>query len=165
VPISDRQCDYCGSWFADEGRIRQQVRRKPSLTPEQLRAADFGVKGSGTILVCFLGAVIIYAVGWYFEDLVYWLDTTAVVIWAIVLPVWMLVFSYTWRASKGQWYPGLIFSIPLFLIHLSIMWAVDRHIYDDSVGISAEFAGAALGGWILGRVLHIITQRARARNK
>jgi hypothetical protein len=143
--------------------VQRRVERTPSFTPEQLQAVDFGVKGSGYILACFVGAIIIYIIGWFFEDTVYWLDTTAVVIWAGVLPLWMLAFSYTWRTSKGQWYPGLLFSILLFLIHLSIMWVIDRYIYDDSVGISAEFAGAALGGWILGRLLHIAAQRVRAK--
>jgi hypothetical protein len=163
VPLQNHQCDYCGSWFEDKGRVTSSVSPRPGPTHERLQAADFGKQGKGYILACFQGAILIYIVGWSFEDTVYWLDTTAVIIWAGVLPLWMAVFSFTWSASKGQWLPGLIFSIPLFVIHLTIMWVIDQRIYDDSVGISAGFAGAALGAWLIGRALHIMIQRVRAK--
>ena len=161
VPLNEFHCAYCDSWFDESPPFPTPI--KPTITPEQLLAADFGVKGKWLLWVCFIGAAILYGIGWMFEDLTYWLDTTAVVIWAGTQPVWIAFWSFLWRRRKGDWLPGFLFGITQFGIHMALIFCIDRHINDDGVGISAVFAGATLGGWLVGRIGHVWLQRVRSK--
>ena len=84
-------------------------------------------------------------------------------LWAAALPAWLFLTSLGWRAGRGAWLSGIAFAVVLFAVHLIVMMIVDGRLQDDHVGIAAMFAGAALGGWLLGRILHNTLRRAWAR--
>ncbi|MGD8759993.1 MAG: zinc ribbon domain-containing protein [Anaerolineales bacterium] len=165
VPGS-RQCSYCGTWMAEstdtssaEGSA--QVNRTFSwrLPPG---AGEFGIRGWAPIAVGLAGATLLYALGWKFEDIRYWLDLKAALIWAGALPAWLLLVAFLWRPKRLGWPAGLAFAVTIFLLHLAIMFALRRRLNDDQVGIAALYAGAALAGWLLGRASHYLARRSRA---
>jgi hypothetical protein len=113
--------------------------------------------------VGILGGLLLYTAGWMLEDTVYWLRTEAVALWAVALPSWLCMTAFTWRPRWGEWLIGFALSVPIFIVHLGLMWSVRDHLNDDYIGISAGFAVAALVGWVVGRLLHALVRRSRAR--
>ena len=119
-----------------------------------------------TVLLLLVGAVVaalLYAAGWLLEDTRYWLAEEAVAVWGVALPAWLFLVALSWRARWGGWLTGFAVAIPVLALHLGIMWLIEGRLNDDDVGISAMFAGAALAGWLLGRLVHYVVRRARAR--
>jgi hypothetical protein len=161
-----RQCSYCGTWMAEstdtpsaEGSAQSKRTFTWRLPPG---AGEFGIRGWVPIAVGLAGAALLYALGWQFEDIRYWLDAKAALIWASALPAWLLLAAFLWRPKRLGWVAGLAIAAPIFLLHLAVMYALRRRLNDDQVGIAALYAGAALVGWLLGRALHYLARRSRA---
>ena len=110
------------------------------------------------------GALVFYVGGWFVEDTEYWLAEAAVWLWAVSMPAWLFLTALGWRAGRGAWLSGIAFAAVLFAVHLAVMGLIDGRLRDDHLGIAAMFAGAALGGWLLGRILHNTLRRAWARS-
>ncbi len=157
IPIRAKQCAYCETWIDDSSST--QV----AEAPLDLSAGEFGVHGWGWLIVALGGASVFYGMGWFYEDTEYWLDDAAIGLWAAALPGWLFLTALGWRAGRGEWLSGIAYATFLFVIHLGVMAFIDRRIQDDHVGIAAMFAGAALAGWLLGRLLHITLRRTWAR--
>lgn len=146
VTSESEQCEYCGTQFYNPAN-QPEVKKKKSL----LR--DFGWKGILSLNI--IGIIFLYTLGWFFEDKEYWLDDTAIVIWAVILPLWIIVMTFFWFRKRGSILIGFILNLAIFGIHLLVIMSFRRwHFNDDYLGIAAMFAGIAFGAWILGRILH-----------
>ena len=156
VPAGAQQCPYCDTWFEASAPGGAAARH---VDPD---AGEFGVQGWGWLGVALGGALVFYGAGWFFEDTRYWLAEAAIGLWAVALPAWLFLTSLGWRAGRGAWLSGIAFAGALFAVHLAVMVLIDGRLQDDHVGIAAMFAGAALGGWLLGRILHNTLRRAWA---
>ncbi len=154
VPAGARQCPYCGTWF-DGAAADPAAHAEPG-------AGEFGLRGRTPLVVGLGGALLLYGLGWLLEDPRYWLADEAVAVWAAALPLWLLLLAFGWRLGRGAWLGGIAFALTLFAVHLAVTWALAGRLQDDHVGIAALFAGAALGGWLLGRGLHLLLRRLRA---
>ncbi|MEM7018424.1 MAG: hypothetical protein AAF512_13915 [Pseudomonadota bacterium] len=145
------ECEYCGRALVPSGLASS--------------AGDFGVRHVAWPSIGLLIASIIYMSGWLFEDTRYWLDERAILIWAGAVPFWLLLVALFWQPYWGGWLMGFAIGLPILLGHTGMMWVMDDfHFQDDHIGIAAMFAGAAFGGWMLGRLLHLIIQQARRRS-
>ena len=158
VPARAQQCPYCDTWFDASTPGGTTARR---VDPN---AGEFGVQGWGWLGVALGGALVFYGAGWFLEDTRYWLADAAIGLWAAALPAWLFLTSLGWRAGRGAWLSGIAFAVALFIVHLALMGILAGRVQDDYVGIAAMFAGAALGGWLLGRILHNTLRRAWARS-
>jgi ribosomal protein L40E len=139
-------CQYCGTEFYSPEKHQAGKKKKALLK-------DFGWKG--ILALNIAGIIIIYTLGWFFEDKQYWLDTTATLIWAVPLPLWIVVMTFYWFRPRGTLITGFIIGIVLFAAHFLLILSYENwHVNDDYIGIAAMFAGIALGAWILGRILH-----------
>ena len=77
-------------------------------------------------------------------------------IWAIVLPFWILVFNSLWANRWGAILTGIIISILIFGIHLLIMtYSRGWNFNDDYAGIAGMYSGIVLISWLLGRLIHL----------
>ena len=160
------QCSYCGTWMAEStdkpGAERSAQAKRASSWRLPPATGEFGIRGWAPIAVGLAGAALLYALGWKFEDTRYWLDVKAALIWAGALPAWLLLAAFLWRPKRNGCVVGLAIAVPIFLLHLGIMFALRHRLNDDQVGIAALYAGAALVGWLLGRALHYLVRRSRA---
>ena len=170
APGADR-CEYCGSWIERsketppaEFHAPAVDAAKPGKPKPDRDAGDFGFRSRTFFLTCAAIALVIYAIGWVFEDTQYWLDDRAIAVWAGILPFWLCIAAFFWRPRWGGWLAGFLFAIPIFAVHTAIPCAIRGRIQDDYVGIAAMFAGAVLGGWLLGRIFHSIVHWARRRS-
>lgn len=154
VPRRAASCPYCGTHFHAAAGAETGA---PS--------ADFGWGGWAPLAVGAVGTVALYAAGWEREDVSYWLDAEAVALWVGAVPAWLFAVALGWRASWGAWLPGLVVAVLLFLAHLAGFWLLAGRVQDDYVGIAAMVAGAAFGGWLLGRGVHALLRRAWARSQ
>ena len=162
VAPGERRCSYCGVWLevaATPDRAGEVVR---SSIPAR-EAGEFGLVGSAPLLVGIAVAALLYIVGWLLEDTRYWLAEEAVALWGVALPAWLFLVALVWRPQWGGWLAGLALAVPMLALHLGIMWLIEGRLNDDDVGMSALFSGAALAGWLLGRLVHAVVRRARAR--
>ncbi len=116
---------------------------------------EFGIGGGKILALVAGGSLLLYAVGWLLEDTRYFLDTWAVLIWAGVLPLWLLALAAIWRTSGPAWLVGLAIALPILGLHTLIPTIIRGRFNDDYLGIGAIFAGAVLTGWLLGRWLHL----------
>jgi len=117
---------------------------------------EFGLSRSKLLLgLTAAGSIILYLVGWLLEDRQYLLATNAVVVWAGILPLWLLTGAATWRTPKVVWPIGLVIASLIFLLHLGLTVIIKGRFNDDYAGIAAMFAGFALAGWLAGRWLHL----------
>lgn len=166
VPEGARRCAYCGSWYetlAKHVPVQRLLHTiAPRLTPG---AGEFGLRGKVVLVAGALGAAILYASGWLFENTYYWLEDEAVAIWTGALPAWLCLVALAWRTRGRAWPTGFGFGVPVFAVHLGAMALIRGRVLDDYVGIAAVFAAAALGGWLLGRALHAMVRRARVRRR
>ena len=153
VPRRASQCPYCGAHF------------EHALEADAAPPADFGWGGWAPLAIGAVGAVALYAAGWAHEDTRYWLASEAVALWVGGVPAWLFAIALGWRASWGTWLPGLAAAGVFFVAHLAGIWIVEGRLQDDSVGIAAMVAGAALGGWLLGRGLHALIRRALEKSQ
>jgi hypothetical protein len=78
------------------------------------------------------------------------------------LPAWLRLVANVWRLKRDGWVAGLAIAVPIFLLHLAIMFALRHRLNNHQAGIAALYAGAALVGWLLGRALHFLARRSRA---
>jgi len=155
------RCAYCGTPIVYEKRTAanwRQVSPRPTTLPQP----DFGIAarwwGRGGLLI----GLGVYLVGWLFEDTRYMLADTAVAIWIGAVPLVLLLAAALWRASRPVWWYGVILAAVIFAFHLGVMRALIHHrLWDDHYGIAGMVAGAAGGGWLLGRVVHLIIRRWR----
>ncbi|MBT3668754.1 MAG: hypothetical protein HON98_02710 [Chloroflexi bacterium] len=153
LPKYSTLCEYCGMYS--------------SFSPEELEKIgaisqpDFGISNSKYLIITVLGAAIIYALGWRFEDLDYLLDERSVVIWGSGLPLWLAISAFFWKTNWGEYLPGISISLPIFLFHMLIIWLIKGNINDDGVGISAAFGAGALFGWVAGRLFHKYIRKIR----
>ena len=155
APVSDEveECPYCGVGLVFGGQDRSAEKSPKTEEPEAAQnpsGGEFGIRGRWWVPLVLVGAAGVYAFGWVFEDTRYWLNDLAIAIWAGALPLWLAVGSFTWRAGGGTWVVAMTIALSILLTHLLVMWTVDRRINDDAVGIAAMFAGAALGGLVVG---------------
>lgn len=82
APVSKESniCNYCGVEFSTIVNGRTVNRLK-----------DVGIKSKFFNWIIILGVIILYISGWIYEDLEYWLNSTAIFIWAGLLPLWLLL--------------------------------------------------------------------------
>jgi hypothetical protein len=157
-----KQCAYCGSWLEDHsGHIPIESIEAKAPPPRQLPdlklspgVAEFGFSGQLPLALAFVGGLGIYFTGWLFEDLAYWLEDKAVFIWVVILPLWLFLTALSWQTDRRAWTAGLVLAIPIFAMHIFVIWLVRGRLNDDHFGIAAMVAGTSLLSWILGRVLH-----------
>lgn len=165
VAAAASSCDYCGTGFEPSSPPPRPAAAAAASTPRAERAGrgEFGLRGGWPLLIGLAGAAALYALGWTYEDTRYWLDDTAIVIWAGALPLWLLLVSLVWRPRWGTWLAGLALALAVLAAHVAIMWILRGRLDDDHFAIAGIFAGAALGGWLLGRILHAVIRSARAK--
>ncbi len=156
VPPRTDRCPYCGTWFEEGPALPSS---SVSVNPQ---AGEFGWRGRVFWGLALTGIGGLYWWGWRFEDTQYWLDTRAMLVWTLALPIWLAAVACAWRTWWGAWL-GIGLGVVIFGTHLGVMVALDGHFFDDQAGIAAMIAGAGLAGWTLGRVLHGAIRRARAR--
>jgi len=149
VDIDATECEFCGI------KISKTINGK-IITPVK----DFGIKNFlPAILIIGIG---IYIYGWYFEDTKYWLNDTAIIIWSVMLPIWIILSTIIWKNKWGAILYGIIFSIAIFIFHfLIIAYYRSWHFNDDYFGIAGMFSGIILGAWLLGRLFHSIIRKSR----
>lgn len=167
------KCDYCGAtsiahFEHEEDDDGYEIIERPKITPQPDRLVDptlgeFGIQAGWYLPVTAVVAFVIYLIGWGYEDTQYWLSTASIVIWAGVLPLWLLVVALAWRPRWGEWLMGLAFGVSVFVFHIIAAWIIDGRLNDDLVGIGAMYGGAALVGWVVGRGLHWVIKRSRAQ--
>lgn len=157
VASDAEKCLYCGVWLIDSRDTSEH------LQVLDKNAGEFGIPGNKPLWVAILGAAVLYALGWLFEDTRYWLATEAVVIWAAAIPLWLCLVAVLWRAKHSTWLWGFAIALPILLMHVTMMWIIRGSINDDLVGIAALFSGAALVGWLVGRLVHQLARNARAK--
>ena len=149
------QCVYCNA------KLPKPHAAATTAPKTEFEAGDFGLRSNIVFVVAVIGAAILYALGWIFEDTRYWLDDRAIAVWAGALPLWLCILAFIWRPRWGEWLAGFAIAVPVFIVHLAIMWLNRGMLNDDYIGIAAAFASASLGGWILGRLLHTAVRRSR----
>ena len=136
-------CNYCGTVFSQS---KEKKKTKISLK-------EFGWEN--LLIPNIIGIIFIYLLGWFYEDINYWLDNMAILIWAVILPLWILSLTSIWIRKKGQYLIGILVSILIFISHFSIiMYFRKWHFNDDYLGIAAMFSGIVLLAWIAGRITH-----------
>lgn len=128
-------------------------------------AGEFGLTTPAWPAAGLSLALVIYALGWLAEDFQYWLDTTAIVFWAVACPLCLAVVAFGWQATRPTWLLALVGCLVQCLVHASVMAMVRGHLSDDHVGIAAMFAGANLAGWLAGRGLHLAFRHRRLRSQ
>lgn len=160
------KCPYCQTELTfDENTEGFKVINSSDFSDTDLWKADFGFRNANIITFAMIVAALIYAYGWKLEDQLYWLAAEAVIVWAGILPLWLAVVAFSWKALWGQWLPGFAVGTAIFLTHMLRMFLIrGSFINDNGVGISAIFGGAALGGWIIGRVIHLYIRNTRAKS-
>ncbi len=147
------RCAYCGAWLKQASSGENAA---PPAPP------DFGLRGPALLCVGAVGGVLLYALGWFFEDTRYWLDARAVAVWTLALPLWTCGIAFFRRGGRGGQLLGLGLGVALFSVHAVLMGLVAGRFTDDYAGISAALGGAAAAGWWLGRLLHAAARRWRA---
>ena len=165
VPRRTEQCPYCGTWFEAAAKNMSsaapvEIVPAPSLHPE---AGAFGVQSRGFLVGGLCGALVLYLIGWFFEDPEYWLADAAIWMWAVAEPAWLFLIALGLQTRRGVILSGVAFAVVQFAVHLAVIGVIAGRVQDDYVGIAAMFAGAALGGWLLGRMLHRIIRPSRAQ--
>jgi len=148
LPQPANRCAYCGSIFSSN-----TLHAQPSHSP------DFGIKAVWPLNIAFFVTALLYSLGWFLEDTQYYLAAPAVTIWAVVIPLWLVVFAFIWQAQWGQWLPGFAIAFPIFFFHAYIIYRIRGSLNKDAVGMAALFALAALAGWAAGRMLHNYIRR------
>jgi hypothetical protein len=138
---------------------------KPRPSPEQLGDIEFGYTDSRFLILALLGSALIYGFGWTQEDSTNLLGPGAVILWGVVLPLWLAAFAFAWKSFWGQWLPGFAVGLPIFLIHVLVIFLLKGYLDRRAWDISAAFAGVALLGWVLGRILHLAVHRMRAKTR
>ncbi|MCB0033848.1 MAG: hypothetical protein KDE51_07510 [Anaerolineales bacterium] len=165
------KCDYCGATSLarvehDDDDDGYEIIERPKITPAPTydpQKGEFGIQASWFLPVTAVVALLIYLIGWGYEDTEYWLSTASIVIWGVLLPLWLLLMALIWRPKWGEWLLGLAFAVPVFVFHVLAASIIDGRLNDDLVGIGAMYAGAALAGWLIGRGLHLVIKRSRAQ--
>ena len=150
VPRRAPACPYCGTHFSEADPAAEGSTRR----------ADFGWGGWLPLVIGVMGAGALYVAGWQFEDPRYWLADEAVALWVVGVPAWLFGVALAWRAPWGAWLPGVGLAVVFFVVHLAVIWMIAGRLQDDYLGIAAMVAGAALGGWLLGRGVHALIRRA-----
>ena len=153
-----QQCHYCGVWLVS---VLNKRTARPTLDSD---AGEFGVQGYPPLVLGIVGALVLYTTGWFFEDTQYWLDEKAMLIWGVAIPVWLGLVGTVWQSAHNGWLLGIVVALPIFVIHLIVMWVIRGQLNDDYVGIAAIFSGLVLAGWILGRLTHLLIRKARIRD-
>lgn len=161
---TSQKCEFCGvGLLFDQKKTKYSKNKNFKFDNKTLWQADFGFTNAYILIVTTSIAALIYAVGWNYEDTQYWLAETAVIIWVALLPLWLAITSFFWKALWGQWIPGIMVGIAIFLTHMLRILLIDGRLNDDGIGISAMFGAASLLGWILGRVVHLWIRNYRAK--
>ena len=102
APVSQESndCEYCGIQFNAivDGKVVKRLK-------------DFGLKGKAFFIIYLLGIIALYTFGWMKEDFKYWLNDTAIFIWAGMLPLWILIMNAIWSNKWGAILLGILLSI------------------------------------------------------
>jgi len=118
------QCAYCGTWYENgEGVISARNYPNKILSIMNL-PQDIGEFGISSNLLFVAGAIIalaLYVLGWYFEDTLYWLNETAMLIWVGIVPIWLFGVALLWQVPRKAVLYGLIISIIVFIIHILVI--------------------------------------------
>jgi hypothetical protein len=158
VPQESMKCQYCGTEFGVIDAEAPQKKKK--------LLKDFGWRGMAPFSLNIIGILILYSIGWILEDKQYWLDDSAIVFWAVLLPLWILIMTFIWSQKKGAIIIGFILCLIIFGVHLLLIMMFERwHFNDDYLGIAVLFASIPLGSWIVGRVLHHLVRIKINKNK
>lgn len=152
APVSHEadSCEYCRIEFNAmvNGKIVKRLK-------------DFGIKSKYFNLILLLGAITLYISGWIYEDLDYWLNNTAIFIWAGFLPLWLLLTNSIWQSRWGAILLGLLLSIIIFAVHVILMGYFNNwHFNDDYFAIAGLFAGISFVASFTGRGVHSIIRKA-----
>ncbi len=161
-----QQCAYCGTWYENGGRAifaRSRPKKIASIANLPQGVGEFGVSSNWLFVAGAVIALMLYILGWFFEDTQYWLNETAMLIWAGIMPLWLFGIALLWQASrKIAWY-GLGISLVVFLGHILMIWIIRGNLWDDHVGIAGMVASTSLVGWLLGRLAHRMIRWRNAR--
>lgn len=166
-------CPYCnGSFLVTFDESSESVTGPPaqrrssplSVLFPPAGAGEFGLSHNKLLLgLTAAGSLILYLIGWLLEDRQYLLDANAVIVWAGILPLWLLLAAAIWRTSRVVWPAGVAIATLIFLLHLGLTVVIKGRFNDDYAGIAAMFAGVALAGWLAGRWLHLGIRLVRAK--
>jgi len=162
------QCVYCGARY-DGGQIIESPGNLPSKPisffnlPQEV--GEFGISHDRFFLIIALIIFGVYMLGWFFEDLEYWLADQAILIWMGLMPVLLLIAALVWKTNRKTLLIGLANSGLLFLLHLLIIWSIRGSLWDDHIGIAAMVAAGSFTGWLLGRLGHLLIRWKKAQEQ
>lgn len=156
APVTTRteRCAYCGNWLLGADPTASSTAGQTRSQWFSGEAGEFGFTRFTWPAIGLSVVLMLYVTGWFFEDFDYWLDDTAIALWAIACPVVLAIVAFGWRAAKPTVLPALAVCGLQWLVHVAMMAVSRGSISDDHVGIGAMFAGANLLGWLVGRGLH-----------
>ena len=154
---NELQCAFCGTWYEGNKRVisaRIHTNKVVSILNLPQGIGEFGISSNRFFVVGVTITMVLYVLGWFFEDQQYWLNETAMLIWVGIMLMCLFGFSLLWRvARKGMMY-GFVISIVIFLMHMLVIWVIRGDLWDDHIGIAAMVAGSSFAGWLLGRLVH-----------
>lgn len=162
------QCPYCGTWYEGNKRgisVPDRQNKNISLLTLPKGVGEFGISKKQFIITGITIALILYVLGWFFEDLQYWLNETAMLIWVGILPVWVFSIALLCRVKWEITLYALGISLAIFLIHMGVIWAIRGSLWDDHVGIAALVGSSWFAGWLLGRLAHRMIRWRNSRVK
>lgn len=161
IDASSTRCSFC---FEAQGQRAADAAptRALALAGVARTRGEFGFASRGLAL-CLAIAVLLYAVGWRFENVRFLLATKAVAVWGGALPAWVFCAAVGWRARWGAWLVGLAIGVVTLVAHTALCFVLRGRVNDDVVGIAAAFSGAQVLGWALGRAFHEAVRRSRAK--
>ena len=166
LEIDASQCTYCGAWYEDNKReisphYRQNIIVSILNLPQGI--GEFGISSNRFFVSGLTITLVLYVLGWFFEDPQYWLNEKAILIWVGIIPMWLFSVALLWHAYRKVVLYALVISLVVFLVHMIVIWIIRGSLWDDHVGIAALVAGSWLAGWILGRLVHGIIRWRNAR--
>lgn len=151
------QCTYCGTWYEGNksgisGRSRPVEVKSILNLPKGV--GEFGISSNLFFVMGVTVTIVLYVLGWFFEDQQFWLNETAMLIWVGIIPIFLFGVALLWRVTRKVMLYGLAISLMVFLMHVFVIWVIRGDLWDDHVGIAAIVAGSSLAGWLLGRLGH-----------
>jgi len=150
APVSseDKKCQYCGTEF-----IIQTKQTKFSYFNRPKNTKDFGRK---TLLINFIGIIIIHSIAWFLTGEDYW-DDSPFYIWFGILPLWVTIMTTFWLKKHLSGIIGIGLSIIVFAANLIFIYFKENGRFNDDFLIVAGFITLAFFiSWIIGRIIHAL---------
>ncbi len=151
------KCSHCGAWYEDNkgaGAAKDSQKKIVSILKLPQGLGEFGLSSSKFFVMTVTITLVLYTLGWFFEDPQYWLNETTMLIWVGMIPIWLFSAALLWRTILNTILYALVASLVVFLMHILVIWAIRGNLWDDHLGIAALVAGSWLAGWLLGRLAH-----------